>query len=531
MDNNSDEILYNELLSYYLENRQNDLKEWLVFEKFLKKQGKQGLVGIFSLKTNNSKKYIFKISNDVNYLMYHEEIVMKDLNTLSKFCPHFCKSFGIIKCKTKPILSKKDKDPFNEDYKHKVDKEILLCEYISENYKLYDYIKDKTFSEEILYSIIKQVLLGVKIAQIKKDFTHYDLHSHNIMIKKCNPNIVFVYSIDEKNKFVVPTYGYYPVIIDYGFSYSSSMNDHSLLPSMAHTDIGFTSDRFDCICDPKLFLVTISDEIKQRRNTSKSRKLRKIARNFFEDLNIDLESGWDTNTKFSCSDYIIKILNLQKNNSMLLKKHPYECIDILQTLIILPLEEQSYTEIEDHCDIFIQEFMKIEKQVSSKEHLLYILKEIVNTARELRFEYLQGKDRKTSVNYFKSRINNYINTVIDFCNIETIHYEKMLCSLLLLSQDIEGVFYDSIELKLLKREKEYKKLPVYCIEQMFHVIETSLPSKYKFNTETTMVIFNVENEETTSKNISSDKIKNMNKTPNSLEWSKILYDYKNEFSQ
>ena len=59
----------------------------------------------------------------------------------------------------------------------------------------------------------------------------------------------------------IPTNGHYPVIIDFGFSYINDMKDGPLWPSMAHTCVGFMSDRFDWVADPKLFLVTVSGEI------------------------------------------------------------------------------------------------------------------------------------------------------------------------------------------------------------------------------------------------------------------------------
>jgi hypothetical protein len=96
------------------------------------------------------------------------------------------------------------------------------------------------------------------------------------MIKKCDKNLSFLYVIDDENQFLVPSLGYYPIIIDYGFSYIENMDNGPLWASLAHTNVGFMCDRFDPIADPKLFLVTVSFEIKNKRNSKKSKLFRKI---------------------------------------------------------------------------------------------------------------------------------------------------------------------------------------------------------------------------------------------------------------
>jgi thiol-disulfide isomerase/thioredoxin len=215
---------YNRLVSYYEKYKNEPFENWLEFDSTFKNPGKQGLVGILKVKNENDK-CVFKISQYINYLAQHESIVMEGLNEISGYCPHFCKSIGVVKCKVDP-KSRKEGNPFNSNAKYPIEKEVLLCEYIEESYKLCNYIRsEEKISEEILYSAIKQILMAIVIAQHKKKFTHYDLHSNNIMMKKCNKDLVFLYVIDNDNQFCVPTFGHYPVIIDFGFSYIENMDD------------------------------------------------------------------------------------------------------------------------------------------------------------------------------------------------------------------------------------------------------------------------------------------------------------------
>ena len=139
-------------------------------------------------------------------------------------------------------------------------------DYVDNSCKFYNYVRSKEINDNIIFSTINQVLMAIKIAQIKKKFSHYDLHSLNIMMKKCDYDAVFVYVIDKDTQFAIPTRGHYPIIIDFGFSYIKDMEDGPLYPSMAHTDAGFMSDRFDWVSDPKLFLITISAELESKEN-------------------------------------------------------------------------------------------------------------------------------------------------------------------------------------------------------------------------------------------------------------------------
>jgi len=245
---------YKELKKIVDANSDRTYTEWLEFEKVLDKPGKQGIVGLFRIK-NTEFRIIFKISQYINYLVYHESQVMSGLNEISSYCPHFCKSLGAIKCEIDAKYRKNTLNPFIIQNKYPVIKDVLLSEYIDESCKFYNYIRSEKVSEEVLYSIVKQVLLAICIAQKRKKFSHYDLHSFNVMIKKCDKDLVFLYKIDDDNQFCVPTLGYYPIIIDFGFSYISNMDDEPLWPSLAHTDVGFLSDRFDWVADPKLFLI------------------------------------------------------------------------------------------------------------------------------------------------------------------------------------------------------------------------------------------------------------------------------------
>ena len=516
---------YSELTSYYEENKNRPWQEWLSFDKMLDKPGKQGLVGLLTMKNNEveKKKYVFKISQYINYLTHHEGIVMKGLNDLATYCPHFCKSVGSILCKVDPKIKKKG-NPFNTEAKYPIRKEALLCEFIDKSCKFYNYIRAvDRISEDVLYSSIKQVLLAVTVAQRKKQFTHYDLHSFNVMMRRCNHNVVFLYVLDKENQFAVPTYGHYPVIIDFGFSYIQDMNDGPLWASMGHTDVGFMSDRFDWVADPKLFLVTVSGEIKEKRNSKRAQKFRRVVRNLFHPLTIDWGSGWDEGEEKGAADYVTEMLEDYNPGSTLFEDYEHYCIDLLQSLIILPLEEQDYSEIHISYKAFVKQFMKIENQISSPFYNLYILKGVVDSARHVRAAYMCQDTRLDAIRTFRRKIQDRVQEVANFCKLDSVHYEKMLCSMLMFTRCMEGVLYDVVTSRMDEKQREYEKLPLKSTEQIYAGIEVNLPDDYVYNEKTTIFILDSVKENTGILHLTPEQTNIVNEV-HPLCRGTILYD-------
>lgn len=516
---------YNELLEFYKENKNRPWKEWLSFDKMFDKPGKQGLVGLLKLKTKegDNKKYVFKISQYINYLVHHENAIMKALNEISIYCPHFCKSIGSILCNVDP-KSNKNGNPFNIQSKYSIQKEVLLSEFIDKSCKFYNYIRAvDRISEDILYSSIKQILLALSIAQRKKQFTHYDLHSYNIMMRRCNYDVVFLYVLDKQNQFAIPTYGHFPVMIDFGFSYINDLDDGPLWASMAHTDVGFMSDRFDWVADPKLFLVTVSSEIKDKRNSKRARKLRRVVRNIFHPLTIDWNSGWDKGEEQGAADYVTEIIREYNPGSTIFDDYEHYCIDILHSLIILPLEEQDYSEIHKSYTVFVKEFMKIENQISSPFYNLYILKGIVDTVRYVRAGYMKQDTRIDAIRTFRLRVHDRVKEVANFCKLENVNYEKLLCSVLVFSRCMEGVLYDIVTARMAEKQCEYDKLPLKSIEQIYAGIEVNIPSKYDYNENTTIFVLDSVNENTGIMKLNKEQIDIINNI-NPLCRGTSLYD-------
>ena len=484
---------YTKLFDHYEKNKARPWEKWLEVKEVFKRSGRQGMVGLMKSKEDDSIIYVFKVSQYINYLIPHEFTVMQSLLKISSYCPHFCRPIGNIVCNTDPV-SRKEGNPLELKSKYKVEKDVLLLEFIESRAKLYNYISNNVVSEDILFSCVKQVLLALSIAQKKEKFSHYDMHSNNVMIKKCNRELVMLYILDEENQFCVPTYGYYPVIIDFGFSYSKALEGKSLWPSLGHTEAGIMSTSFDCIADPKLFLVTVADEIHKSKESEKSKKLFNISLNVYKDLKIDWFSAWDNDADHSASDPIIELFSEIGQDCPLFQSYPHYALDIIQTLITLPLREQNYENFKLYFLTFLNEFIVIENHVGNPFFCLYILKGLVDTANVVQSDYKKTETRNKAVDFFRLSILEYIDSVVDYFDASKVHFERLLCSLLCLSSCIEGILCKEVKDRWKDKNKIYETVPFRSPEEIYTVVDINIPDGYVFTEQSSVMVIDCVNE-------------------------------------
>ena len=459
----------------------NQLPHFLEYQGPLLKKGKQGLVG-YLIDKKNKQKCVYKISQYLDFVIDQEYNVMKDLNTLRDFCPHFVKTYGKFRL---PITSnyRKSKNPFkpNPDYKN-ILSEVVIMQNLEGCKKFFKYIKSDLSTTELL-SIVKQTLLASFIAYQKVKFTHYDLHSDNVMVKRCNENSVFVYMIEDQY-YLVPTYGFCPIIIDFGFSYSKNSCETQMNCSLAHTKYGFLQCQDDKYNDTKLFLCSVSKEINKYKKDKESQKFRNLVKNMYKRCHIDLDCGWDDHLETSVSDDFTEEFEKTFSKSPFFKEQADYIIDLLQTLIILPLKYKKTNEkTKDLLSLVINEFSKIEKLIRDDFFNLFIFKEMIISVNKNRDLYTDNKTRSEAVSQFKNDILNAIDRVAKFCNPK-VNWEKLLCSLLCLSKNIENFCYDGMRNLKRVRDRNYSNVPFHKTSEIIEAIECIVPSHFTFDEDT-----------------------------------------------
>jgi hypothetical protein len=244
-------------------------------------KGVQGIAGILEHRDTGAQ-VVFKLSIEIDRTIEHENQVTLELNKIRDFCPNFVGNLGCVElpisrtyiyantpedtddeyssCSESDSSSEEeeelgyDKDEcklFMED-KEFLPTNLLLLEYVSPH-SFDDFCKyaDKA----LINSLILGILCALGISQKHLQFTHYDLHIDNILIKECEPEAVFMYVIDG-NSFVIPTFGFFPVIIDMGLSYCNALQGGTTKTPVEHYDKGLQSSTFDKFNDIHHFLIS-----------------------------------------------------------------------------------------------------------------------------------------------------------------------------------------------------------------------------------------------------------------------------------
>lgn len=528
----SDTLLFNEETENNIDFFTNELKDeyqtlpdFLEFHSSFIQTGKQGVLGLLNNK-NTKKKYVYKISQYLNFLMCHEYSVMEGLNEIRSFCPHFCKTYGKFKTRINTHY-RKDDNPFDYEDDNYIESDVLLIEHIDNARKLYRYIKNESITPEIIMSIVKQTLLASVIAGEQLKFTHYDMHSNNVLVKKCQPNSAFFYILDENRTYLVPTYGYYPVIIDFGFSFNNNNEGKPLGSPLAHTNVGFISSTYDQNADAKLFLTSVSNEMKKYKESDISEQFRYLIKNIYKNCNIDLNCGWDNRENDpSISESILKRMNNQFKRSKFLRNHGHHIVDLMQALIDLPIyKRKTEDNIDDLTGILVTEFYKIEKEISSDFYNMYIFKKMIESTIKNRDFYLEKNTREEAVQNFKNDVLSTIDSLVNFCNPK-INWEKLLCCFLCLSKCIENVCYEKLKKLMSIKKSDYNHMKLKNTIEIFEAIEANIPSHFFFDDKTVIYVWNCIEQKSYKMNLKKDIIQKLNET-HPFERGTLFYELMN----
>ena len=428
------------------------------FVRKFKKEGKQGLAGICKAQVDGEQKtMVYKTSRYLNYTALHEYYVMRSLKAITPYCPYFCEVHDIIKVPLSPNF-REQKNPFKTDTnKYTIEGDVLLMNYVKGK-NLYSLVKRREIDDRIIFSAMRQVIGAVMIAQDELNFSHYDLHSSNIIMTPCDPNSISLFISGEK-VISSPTYGAQPVIIDFGFSYSDELKKRPIMSSLAHTDIGFMSHLHDKYADIKLFLISLAYESKLHRKTSRHFTLfRKLVKKIFKPLKVDYASGWDEGySQVSAIDRVNDLIENIEAKSQVFGRFNHFALDLIQNMIKLPLRGKPVKDLGVAFVAIDSELAKLDEEIGSSFYNLYMFKKITEIAAKLRILYENRAKRKVAVKLFKKKIYSELDQISKYC-IPSLNFERLLCGLLVYSDAVEGVLYRSCNDVWGKKQKDHEKM-------------------------------------------------------------------------
>jgi hypothetical protein len=305
------------------------------------------------------------------------------------------------------------------DAKDSFPRSIILYEKIN-NFPLHRYFKKTEFNNNLMSSQLLQMLLALQIAQNKFKFTHYDLHTTNVLQQRCEYDSVFLYNINN-NKYLVPTYGYYPKIIDVGSSYSNEVNNHTMLTHANSYDYGFQTQFFDPLNDIHHSMLSLFYYIEDKKSCFES--LCNKIKHIFYRLPVLRKSGWKklphdlTDTVLwkikrdclpeyekyeifrECKGNFLEILNS-------LVSIPFDK-DLEQNIIDIDISEDIHDMLESHKIInfkncFHSVMVELDKMFYNQEvcgeDIIYLLKELFFIINNNKLEIKENKI-KLSIKY------------------------------------------------------------------------------------------------------------------------------------
>lgn len=515
------------------------------------KPGKQGMVGIVYDKSNKLAR-VYKFSSLLNMNGTHEYNVIKSLLPLSGLCPYFPTRCELVYHELDSKYEESD-NPFEFASKHKLFADICLSEYVHESRKFTAFIEHpKQVSDSIVISLLKQTLLGVLIANQYNGFTHYDLHSENILIQKCSYNDVYLWYDKVKNvPYVIPSLGYIPRIIDYGFSYSDAVKGGPHTTPLDFMKEGYMSFRSDKLADFRILLTSMMEDMYHYRKYNDIYSVQKnIVKKLFKHIDIDWGSGWLKDVKACAVKYIYEMCSTCKFKDVIFEsptvdEHFYAILDLIQLLIPVPIEsdpfpdksmKQVFEEFLIGMKEFVKHFYKLEGLFEANTYRedeyepnptmgLYIVRASIDGVLETRNEYNGPGKSGEAVRKFKNKLYDVIRRANTIYQVPKINYEKYMVSFYIMANALQSLLYREIQYREQYIHHLYNKIPVDDSHDIFYILNYYLHVPYHYTADT-RVIF-MDDEEMNSKfyTLTKDECFDLNTTENVFDNGQKLYNY------
>lgn len=419
-------------------------------------------------------------NNGYNCTLARQEfVVAENLMRTCSHIPNFLRP--ILYIKNHFVLKSKCDNPFdlnkNKSKNNIACVDVVIFEYINYSATFLKILKNKTITPNFVDSIIMQVCLAVICAQQNSGFVHNDLHANNIVLIKCDKNLKLLYRVNicgKEKLFLVPTYGYIPIIIDYGYSYSDECENMSLECASAD-NYGLITYQRDKLSDFIRFFVVVCNNYNP--------KLSYNIRNILLKCPISMRDGWEKIIKKDTASYIENIFidvitpEVFKKD----KKFYLQQLQLLMRNIILPIkfnETYENVNLKRELSLFFSEWIDVDKWLTYNYEKIYVFREFLDSLR---------KKENVKESIHKSMYNILGKTIHVQTNWKLLNYYMNRCV-----GAIQNIMYDKINILNEKRkEKLYKEL--HSGEHMFMKIVDCINKKisHLYDTDIILLIDNI----------------------------------------
>lgn len=214
-----------------------------------------------------------KLLLDADELIHENMVAFGALNGLRNLIPNFAYVYGMITCSPPYIDSNKKVLGWCNSEKLPVSYSIYENIYPSESFSSFCKKCDfNTFMENYL-----QIVLALREAQIQVGFSHNDLHSSNVLIRKYSDTLIQIPYNTSEGKLFLKSNGTIATIIDYGMSHIELEQDDGRIIHFGNvsegqnqSSYGVYRDKMNPIIDVyKLLCFCLYDMIQGRDNNYK----------------------------------------------------------------------------------------------------------------------------------------------------------------------------------------------------------------------------------------------------------------------
>lgn len=199
-------------------------------------------------------KAVVKISLNVDYTLELEYACLRRINGLLARWPHFPVAYELL------YRTNDDTRHKNDDDDECVFEAQLYMSRVTNAKSLMRFIKDRRVDAKISLGVVFQTMAAIEALHRVCRLAHNDLTTCNVLVDRTDAD-VYVYNFDGGRRRVeLPTYGYQPVVVDYGLAVADSSRPLSHWPLTTYSliHLGVFPFHFERTRDVGLFVTSVN---------------------------------------------------------------------------------------------------------------------------------------------------------------------------------------------------------------------------------------------------------------------------------